>query len=397
MTAEALLLGASSASLALLAAAQLVRRNESARIFVPKSANATQTRQLLDVFACHGNSPHGLVSLGPDATVWRAGNGAGVSCIESGKFLLCAGDPIATASTLADTAEEFAEQAILSHRRPVFLPSTEAFAQQMLARGWSCLKIGASPYFDLATWNPRGNIARHLRSSVNRAVRQGLSVEQATNIHLLRAELDSLCAGWLKTRPAGTSFGWLFALNPLSNASYKRFYVARDAEGRIAGLLAASPIPGRHGWYLEDVIRAPEAPSGVCDILVYQALRKLQAEGFHTATLGTVLFTHEGNDLTPPGHWERTQRNILVARGMLMGFYNFDGLHHFKAKFVPSRWESEYLVLPDPGNALMPLRITLAALRAIMPKSIWPFFRHLLARKPAVTTPRPALPGTARD
>lgn len=349
--------------------------------FLSKRPSAgPQATALLDVFSRHGNCPHALVSLGPESIAWRSGDDdAGVSYIEGGKFWLAAGDPIASHASRAATAKAFAAAAAANNRLPVFLPSTEEFALQMKAEGWSCLKLGASPYFDLDEWNPRGNVARHLRSSVNKAITAGVTMVEAEDIRSLRNELDTLCAGWLKTRPAGTSFGWLFALNPLGNANYKRFFVARDKEGALVGVLAASPIPSRDGWYLEDVIRAPGSPSGVCDVLVYNVLRKLQAEGFKTATLGTVLLADDGDDLTSAGDWEATCRNLKIAKRVLSGFYNFDGLHHFKVKFVPTRWEAEYLILPEAGNAMRPLRITLAAMKAIMPNGIWPIIRYLIA------------------
>src|SRR5262249_55196738 len=157
-------------------------------------------------------------------------------------------------------------------KQAVFLPATEQFARTMRAERWTCLKIGASPYFDLEHWNPRGNVARHLRWSINRAIRAGITVEQSAEVATLKAQLESLCENWLATRPAGTSFGWLFALQPTRNARYKRYFLARDGDGVICGFLAASPMPQRQGWYLEDVVRAPHSPEGVCDLLVYRAL-----------------------------------------------------------------------------------------------------------------------------
>jgi phosphatidylglycerol lysyltransferase len=193
----------------------------------------------------------------------------------------------------------------------------------------------------------------------------------------LREVLNGLCADWLKTRLAGTSFGWLFALDPLRNACHKRFFVARNTRGAVVGLLAASRMPARNGWYLEDIIRSPDSPKGVCDVLTYHALRVLQAEGATTATLGTVLLSDEGTDLTPSSEWTRTRKNLKVAKRLLGGFYNFDGLHNFKSKFVPSRWESEYVVVPDAGGVLRPITIAVAAVRAIMPDGVWPMVRYL--------------------
>ena len=251
---------------------------------------------LLDAFAQHGNSPHALVSLGPDSNAWRNDDCGGVSYVQRGSVWLAAGDPIAPVSAGVKIAKAFAQAATASKHLPAFVPATEEFARNMIAEGWTCVKVGASPYFDLQAWDPKGNIAKHLRSSVNRAIKSGVTVEEVGDLHALRETVDLLCAGWLTTRLAGTSFGWLFALSPLRNGEYKRFFVARNGLGTIVGLLAASPIPIRNGWYLEDIVRSPDSPQGVCDVLVYHALRTLQAERFETATLGTVLLSDNGSD-----------------------------------------------------------------------------------------------------
>ena len=335
---------------------------------------------LLGAFAKFGNCPHALVSLGPESSAWCTYECGGVSYVARGNIWLAAGDPIVPVSTRATIAKQFAAAADVRRCVPVFVPSTEDFARCMLGERWSCLKVGASPYFDLKDWDPRGNAAKHLRSSVNRAVKSGVVVEDANDVGALREVLDGLCADWLKTRLAGTSFGWLFALDPLRNACYKRFFVARNGHGAVVGLLAASPIPARNGWYLEDIIRSPDSPQGVCDALTYHSLRVLQAEGATTATLGTVLLSDEGSDLTPSSEWTRTRKNLKVAKRLLGGFYNFDGLHNFKSKFVPSRWESEYVVVPDAGGVLRPMTIAVAAVRAIMPDGVWPMVRYLAGR-----------------
>jgi thioester reductase-like protein len=336
---------------------------------------------LLGAFAKFGNCPHALVSLGPGSSAWCTYDCGGVSYAARGNVWLAAGDPIVPVSSRAMIAKQFAAAANARRRIPVFVPSTEDFARCMLGERWSCLKVGASPYFDLKDWDPRGNTAKHLRSSVNRAVKSGVVVEDARDVGALRGVLDGLCAAWLEARLAGTSFGWLFALDPLRNACHKRFFVARNGHGAVVGLLAASRIPARNGWYLEDIIRSPDSPPGVCDVLTYHALRVLQAEGATTATLGTVLLSDEGTDLTPASEWTRTRKNLKVAKRLLGGFYNFDGLHNFKSKFVPSRWESEYVVVPDAGGIFRPMTIALAALRAIMPDGVWPMVRYLAGRR----------------
>src|SRR5204862_6678943 len=113
--------------------------------------------------------------------------------------------------------------------------------------------------------------------------------------------------------------------------------------GKLGGLLAASPIPARDGWYLEDVLRSADAPDGTSEILVFETLRVLAAEGYSLATLGTVPLSDIGRDeLTSNGY---LFGHILgLTRKNLKPIYNIEGLRCFKSKFVPSWWESEYVV-----------------------------------------------------
>ena len=58
-------------------------------------------------------------------------------------------------------------------------------------------------------------------------------------------------------------------------------------------------------------------------------------------------------------------RTLDVASRRLAGFYNFEGLRRFKAKFVPSWWESEYAL--SQRGVTMPPRVGHAIVRALVP------------------------------
>jgi lysylphosphatidylglycerol synthetase-like protein (DUF2156 family) len=184
----------------------------------------------------------------------------------------------------------------------------------------------------------------------------------------LRAETERLCRRWLDTRRAATSFGWLFMLDPFQHAEYKKFFAARDEQGTLVGFLAASPIPARDGWYLEDVLRHPDSPPGTADLLVFEALTHLATSGAKLATLGTSPMAHDGTEAVPAHDFPVVERALKVASKRLGAFYNFEGLRRFKAKFVPTYWESEYIL--GPRGVTIPPRVAYAVLRAIAPGGI---------------------------
>jgi len=323
--------------------------------------------ELLRLQTIYGYNPHSLVSIAPGALLWSTPEIDGAIIYgEFGRVWLAAGDPLAPPDEAAALARHFAAFAKKKGRVVAFVPTTAEFARRVSPRDFTAVKVGASPYFDLKTWNPRGDSAKKLRAGVNQARRSGVEIEMiADDVDAtLKKETAQLCMHWLDTRPSATTFGWLVALDPFLHSEHKKYFAAR-LNGKLVGFLATSPIPARKGWYLEDVLREPDAPQGTATLLIVEALAKLKAEGALLATLGTAPLTTEGEDDVTTGEHPMVERALRAAARRLGGFYNFEGLRRFKSKFVPSYWESEY-ALGQRGVA-MPPRVGHAVVRALVP------------------------------
>lgn len=322
------------------------------------------TGELLRLQTLYGYNPHSLVSIAPGALLWSTPDVDGAIIYgEFGRVWLAAGDPLAPLEDMAELARQFAAFARTRDRVVAFVPSSAAFASMVVPDDFTAVKVGASPYFDLQTWNPRGDSAKKMRAGVNQARRAGVVVEMVAVDELLKKETAQLCLDWLGSRRTATTFGWLIALDPFLHSEYKKYFAAR-VNGKLVGFLAASPIPARKGWYLEDVLREPDAPHGTSTLLVVEALAKLKAEGAALATLGTSPLTADGPNDLPTEH-RVVSHALAVASRRLGGFYNFEGLRRFKGKFVPSFWESEYAL--GQGGVAMPPRIGHAIVRALVP------------------------------
>jgi len=258
------------------------------------------TDDLLRLQTLYGYNAHSLVSIAPGAATWSMpGIDGAIVYGEFGRVWLAAGDPLAHADDIKPLVIGFMADASRAKRIAAFVPATDRFASEAIKLGLTAIKIGAAPYFDLPKWQPRGNSAKHMRAGINKALRAGVHMEMVEEFDsAFRREIADLCLQWLKSRRAAASFGWLLALDPFASADRKKLFVARDGNERLVGLLAASPIPARHGWYLEDVLRAPDAPTGTADLLVTEALRHLKESGaswphwepHHLRTTGTTIF-----------------------------------------------------------------------------------------------------------
>jgi len=322
------------------------------------------TGELLRLQTLYGYNSHSLVSIAPGAQLWSTQDIDGAIIYgEFGHVWLAAGDPLAPAEEVAELARQFAAFAKRKNRAVAFVPTTVDFARKVVPQGFSAVRVGASPFFDLQNWNPRGDCAKKLRAGANQARRAGVEIETITEVdEKLKKETAQLCMRWLGSRRSATTFGWLVALDPFLHYEYKRYFAAR-VDGKLIGFLSASPIPARKGWYLEDVIREPNAPQGTATLLVLESLKELKEDGVALATLGTAPLATDGSNDLP--EYRVVARTLEMASTRLGTFYNFQGLRRFKGRFVPSWWESEYALLQR--GVTMPPRIAHAIVRALVP------------------------------
>ena len=337
------------------------------------------TGAMLRLQTLYGYNPHSLVSIAPGALLWSTADIDGAIVYgEFGRVWLAAGDPLAPLDEMAELTRQFAAVAKRKGRVVAFVPTSTEFAHMVAPGDFSAVKVGASPYFDLPTWSPRGDCAKKIRAGVNQARRAGVEIKMISEgvDETFQKETAQLCVHWLDSRRSKTSFGWLVALDPFLHSEYKKYFAAR-ANGRLVGFLAASPIPARKGWYLEDILREPDSPQGTSTLLVVEALQKLKEAGAVLATLGTSPLASDGPNDVVTEH-RVVARALEMAAHRLGEFYNFEGLRRFRGKFAPSWWESEY-ALAQRGVA-MPPRIGYAVVRALVPGGLTQLLTRQLLR-----------------
>jgi len=340
------------------------------QLYIRHAHNVILPDPSVDLLKLHelcGYNAHALVGIAPGIRSWTCADTQGaVAYNEFGKVWLVPGDPIASAENLAPVTEGFLRQARAEDRVVGFMPVTERFAKHSGNLGLRAVKIGSAPYFDLATWAPRGDRAKKARAGVNQARRAGVHVAEVVDVdERFVRETACLFKSWQTTRRSAIKFSWLFSVDVFQHKERKKYFTARDAHGKMVGFLAASPIPARDGWYLEDVLRAKNAPNGTNDLLVVEVLELLKSSGAKLATLGTAPMAMEGPS-DPDVYNSRVLGKIArVVAALFSFFYNFEGVRRFKTKFAPSWWESEYVLISKELTA--PPRIIRAFVHAIVP------------------------------
>jgi phosphatidylglycerol lysyltransferase len=293
---------------------------------------------VLEALARYGSSP--LSFLVRYDAPWRvyARDGGLVCYLEARRAAVGWSDPLCSNRALPELLCGFAD-AMRAERRAICLVAvSEDTARVAVGRGFSALKIGEEPWFELATWRPpRGNRGKKLRWAVNHARRAAVTVDEFRPGG--EDEVASVVGRWRESlqRPEPTSF---MRAAPLEQADRKRIFLARR-NGHVEALLACAQLPAANAWYLEDLLRVPESVNGTTELLVVETLARLAADGAAGAAFALAPMRGVSAQLDP-----RARR---IGRLLALSFRSFDRRYHFRAiaryeaRFEPSEWRPRYV------------------------------------------------------
>jgi len=270
------------------------------------------------------------------------GDGA-VAYLERNGVAVVWGDPLAADGTGSLVLGEATAALRRRKLRVCLLLVGAETAALALVRGYSVLKVGEQPFFSLGDWRtPRGDPGKHLRWCLNKAARAGVTVRpyEADDEEPVRAALAAWESGL--ARPAASSF---LRSSPLTHAGEKRLFVAR-CNGRVEALVACTPVPAENGWFLEDLVRRPDAPMGATEAVVVEALGALAAEGAERAWMDVAPL--RGSEQQLDGRARVLFRAAAPAISFFDSRYRFRTLTRYLDKFQPSEWTPRYVALNPP-------------------------------------------------
>jgi phosphatidylglycerol lysyltransferase len=119
--------------------------------------------------------------------------------------------------------------------------------------------------------------------------------------------------------------------------------------GRAVAFAGLVPVPARAGWFVEDVLREPDAPNGTSELLLDTAMRWSVAQGATWLTLGLVPLAGS------------VSRPLALFRRYATALYDFQGLQRYKEKLAPSEWTTIYVAYPPSQSGAAAIVDSLAA------------------------------------
>ena len=291
-----------------------------------------------------------------------------IAYVDTGGAFVVAGAPIAARTRWDEVVQAFMAWARAQRRRVSFFGTESLFLQ---VTGMASICIGEQPVWDPHGWSATVRGHKSLQYQLKRARAAAVVVHAVPSEVLLdpaapvRQGIDRLVQRWQHSKPMAP-MGFLVQLELFSYARERRFFAAWVGD-RVVGFVAVVPVYGRHGWFIEDILRDSSAPNGTVELLIDAVMGWADAMQSHYVTLGLAPLAGQANGL------------LRAVGHMGRGFYDFRGLHRFKNKLRPQRWDPIYVAYPA---SLGPAYVVYDVLRAFAPQGLWRFGLQTLFRGP---------------
>jgi phosphatidylglycerol lysyltransferase len=270
--------------------------------------------------------------------------------VDTGNGWVTAGSPIGADSARAGAVDAFLLAAREAGKRACFF-GCERAPHGANGASMRAIFIGEQPVWDPRAWPEVLRRQRSLREQLRRARAKGVGVRELSQTELtepsLRVAVQQVADRWLSRR-ALAPMGFLVRVEPFSLPAQRRYFVA-EWKGRVIGFAAVLPVPAREGWFIENLVREPDAPNGTSELLVHAVMSYAASVPSDWLTLGLAPLSG-----TPSGFLRHIPR-------WTRGLYDFEGLRAYKCKFRPNSWLPVYLCHPPTQSMWRSIVDALAA------------------------------------
>ncbi len=280
-----------------------------------------------------------------------------------GTFLALA-DPVCAPDRRRDAVNAFIELAERSGATPCWFSIGSSTSEIVTERGWLSVQIAEDTIVDLPGLEFKGKPWQHVRSALNKAGKQDITMRMVTladESFAVRTQVRAISEEWVGDKGLPEMGFTLGSVEEAMDPAV-RVALAVDPDGNVHGVLSWLPVYAAGGevagWTLDIMRRRTDGFGPVVEYLIASSAVAFKDEGAQFISLsGAPLARTEDFDPEPLD-------KLLDALGAaLEPYYGFRSLHTFKKKFNP-RYEPVYLAFRDESD--LP-RIGLAVSRAYLP------------------------------
>jgi phosphatidylglycerol lysyltransferase len=319
-----------------------------APVRAPASApSRADLERALPIIRSSTESSANLALVGDKSLLFSRSGTAFLMFAVSRRSWVAMGDPVGPPAEHEELVWRFRELADQADAWSVFYQVSADELPTYVDAGLALSKLGEEARVPLPGFSLDGSARADLRQAHRRAGREGLGfrIAPASEVTTLMPELRLVSDDWLSARSTAEKG---FSLGRFSEAYLQYFRMALvEHRGAIVAFANLWESDTREELSLDLMRHTSAAPGGVMDFLFTEMMLWGQAQGYRWFNLGMApLAGLEEHRLAPT--WHKLGR-FVYRHGE--EFYNFEGLRHYKEKFLPE-WRPRYLAAP--GRLALP-------------------------------------------
>lgn len=252
------------------------------------------------------------------------------------------GDPVCAPEDFPILLEEFKQFCHKTAHKLFILNATDAFIEEYKRQGFGYVKCGEEARFNLQEYEISGKKGQKMRMNINHAKKAGVTVEEYKILEKknseIEKELNRISEEWLEGKKTSL-LQFVLGTVGLDNPMDKRYFYARNKDGKIVAFIVFVPFMGLDG-YMADVTRhGKDAPGGVMEYIIYEAFQVFKEEGIKYGSLGIAPLAglDEKSD-------NLVERLLCFVYNHLNQCYGFKDLYRAKKNYSPNEWLPSYYV-----------------------------------------------------
>jgi phosphatidylglycerol lysyltransferase len=326
-------------------------------VLVRHGATSEERLKAKGIIEAYGRSTLARLLLLDDKLYFFSPGGSVIGYAVQGRIAITLGDPIGPPEDIVECISSFEAFCARNDWEPAYYQVLPDYLEAYQDAGCHALCIGSEAIVNLATFNIAGHEKKGIRSGVNRLTKLGFSTEILQPPHPagLLDELHQISDEWL-TEMHGSekrfSLGW-FDRDYLNSAP---LIVVHNPAGYIDAFANIQPEYQASESTIDLMRHRRQAEKGQMDFLFVALFEWAKQQGYASFNLGLSGLAGIGENPDDPV----IERALHYVYEHVNQFYNFKGLHEFKAKFNPT-WSPRYLVYPSAAS--LPA-VTIALMRA---------------------------------
>ncbi|ROS54544.1 lysylphosphatidylglycerol synthetase-like protein (DUF2156 family) [Frigoribacterium sp. PhB24] len=259
------------------------------------------------------------------------------------------GEPLCPADRIPEVTREFARWCDDQGLTPVFYSVRGELTPLYDEMGWATLPVGEETVLHPATFAMTGKKWQDVRSSINRATKNGIRAEWTRYADLRPAvarQIGEISEQWVAEKNLPEMGFTLGGVDELKDPDVA-LVLALDEDDSVQAVTSWLPSWSDGevvGWTLDFMRRRPDSMNGVMEFVIASSALAMKEQGVEFLSLSAAPLATSGS---PEGPATQTERVLTFLGRVLEPAYGFQTLLTFKKKFQPE-FVPLVMAFPDP-------------------------------------------------